>query len=416
MTVDSGHFTKPIGSDSPEVGKAVAIGTHFKRLSFEATKSGASSPYFRACFTDVLLSSRQLGFGSGNSAEERVGFSYDQAKYDYAPVGNLAEGCGAKKAPALNAWMIKLGAQKAKVGVSCLIDACQATIRLASAPGECLTSKRGGDGCAPVGTARTTINGGTAEALKLPLEVSRGRLLRADSVRLIGLLKGGGRKVLDDDALAVPAVQKPSEVTLGCPGTGTVGSPLEFTGGVKRVKGRGSSQRSRAALVPAAGLPVAVELTGPDGSPAGDVAVTDASGGYASGPFAPGLTGRWSVVASTPAAPDADVGLSPGCAIDVGRRASSLTLSCPAGTIPFVPPTLFSGRLTPSATGTVQVVYTTAGPPATMITHVSSLAADGSYSDPFSPGVSAGWTAVAHYLGDGSVGPSDSSTCTFMAG
>ena len=97
VTADSGHFTKPIGKDSLELTAAVVKGTHFKQLSFEATKTGSSSAYFRVCFTDVMLSSSQLGFGSGDRAEERIGFSYDKAKYDYAPAGALAGGCGGKK-------------------------------------------------------------------------------------------------------------------------------------------------------------------------------------------------------------------------------------------------------------------------------------------------------------------------------
>ncbi len=416
VTADSGHFTKPIGKDSLELTAAVVKGTHFKQLSFEATKTGSSSAYFRVCFTDVMLSSSQLGFGSGDRAEERIGFSYDKAKYDYAPAGALAGGCGGKS-PALNAWVIKLGGHKATVGASCLTELCKATIRLTSGPGQCLTAKRGaGGGCAPVGTASATINGGTAEVLRMPLEVSKARLLGAESVQLIGLLKGGGRKVLDNDALTVPAVQTPGEVTLGCPGVGRVGSPLEFTGGVKKSKRPRPVGHSRATLVPAGGAPVAIELTAPDGSLAGAVAVTDAAGAYAYGDFAPDLVGRWSVVASSPAGQRTGVGQSQACAVEVGRRASSLTLSCPTGTIPFVPPTLFAGALTPAGTGSVEIVYSTTAPPATTITHTVPLAADRTYSDSFSPGVAGSWTAVAHYLGDGSVAPTDSPTCTFMAG
>ena len=103
----------------------------------------------------------------------------------------------------------------------------------------------------------------------MPLEVSKGRLLGAESVRADRPAQGRGRKVLDNDALTVPAVQTPGEVTLGCPGVGTVGSPLEFTGGVKKGKRPRPVGHSRATLVPAGGAPVAIELTAPDGSPGG---------------------------------------------------------------------------------------------------------------------------------------------------
>jgi len=74
-----------------------------------------------------------------------------------------------------------------------------------------------------------------------------------------------------------------------------------------------------------------------------------------------------------------------------------------------------SGTLGPSIEGaSVSIVYTS--PKGSQITHTESTDGSGSYRDTFVPTVKGTWHLQAHWPGDGTYLPSDSSECTLTFG
>jgi M6 family metalloprotease-like protein len=97
------------------------------------------------------------------------------------------------------------------------------------------------------------------------------------------------------------------------------------------------------------------------------------------------------------------------------RQPSTLTLTCPpSGSFAETgKTTTFSGMLIPAQAGSaVTVVYQP--PMGSVITHMASTGAHGSYSDPLTPLPLGNWTAQAHWSGDATRAPADSPLCKFL--
>ena len=195
-----------------------------------------------------------------------------------------------------------------------------------------------------------------------------------------------------------------------------MGSPLAFTGGIKLTFTGGVKKSATV------GVPVQVTITGP-GRISSVTAVSDGKGNF-SADFTPDVAGSWSAQASSPGNSKVPPSESPTCTINVSpaegstKIASVLTLSCPSiPTIPFVPPTAFSGLLTPPLGGqTISITYTNVTS-SVSVTHQVPTAANGTYTDNFSPFLPSGPnTAQASWPGDAATDGSSSPVCNFMAG
>ena len=72
----------------------------------------------------------------------------------------------------------------------------------------------------------------------------------------------------------------------------------------------------------------------------------------------------------------------------------------------------FDGVLSPPTPGTtITIVYTP--PTGSPITHQAQTSSNGSYTDTFTPTTRGIWHAQAHWAGDATYLPSDSSLCSF---
>jgi type VI secretion system secreted protein Hcp len=82
------HFSMPINIASPKLMLACSTGEHIKQATLTARKAGGEQQeYFKIIFSDILVSSYQVG-GHGQSdtlPTDQISLAFSKIEYEYKP-------------------------------------------------------------------------------------------------------------------------------------------------------------------------------------------------------------------------------------------------------------------------------------------------------------------------------------------
>jgi type VI secretion system secreted protein Hcp len=82
------HFTMPINTASPKLMLACSTGEHIKTAVLTARKAGGEQQeYFKITFTDILVSSYQIGGHAGGDGLpiDQIALAFSKIEYEYKP-------------------------------------------------------------------------------------------------------------------------------------------------------------------------------------------------------------------------------------------------------------------------------------------------------------------------------------------
>lgn len=82
------HFTMPINSASPKLMLACSTGEHIKTATLTARKAGGEQQeYFKITFSEILVSSYQIGGSAhGDVAPlDQISLAFSKIEYEYKP-------------------------------------------------------------------------------------------------------------------------------------------------------------------------------------------------------------------------------------------------------------------------------------------------------------------------------------------
>lgn len=88
VSVQDFHFTMRVSKATPKLLLACASGKHIKSIDFVARKAGTEQQeYLKIKFSDVLISSYQMGGTGGADLEgtDSCSFNFSKVEYAYAP-------------------------------------------------------------------------------------------------------------------------------------------------------------------------------------------------------------------------------------------------------------------------------------------------------------------------------------------
>jgi hypothetical protein len=194
-----------------------------------------------------------------------------------------------------------------------------------------------------------------------------------------------------------PPPPQPTGVSLNCPTTGTVGSPVVLSGALSPALG---------------GRPIAITVGGAGSS--GFLVTTADDGSYSSTSYVPSVAGQYTFVASYAGESTDAASSSPICMVRVATLppgATSITLTCPSSTAFFSPGTTvnLAGVLSPPLSGrTIAVTVTGSNPMSSAVqTH-----SDASFAFSYTPTHVGTDHVVASFGGEVAYLPSSSSPCT----